>query len=197
MIISGAAAAIAITCLGLGIFFDPRSPGESIVKDRWKDLFEALGKGTGQEIIEKCTLLTQQKEQRQGHYEKCLGELKPEDIAPFFHKTFMVAHLLVAMESLEKGDAEKVKSHAYTALSHYEMSNFAPELERFAKAIIDSPAEIRRMMDKYQIVSNIHSLDFLVSQRRIAREEAIKTQEAVSSALESVGLAVSNSVTIP
>jgi hypothetical protein len=173
LVIAAAAFALAITCLGLGMLLDPRSTAESIVKDHWKTLFEALCKGNGPEIIDKCTQLAQKKELRPGPYEKCLGGLNPAEVDPFFHKTCMVGNLLIAMELLEKNDHEGAKSHANMALSHYETSNFSLELERFGKAIIDNPEDILRLMKKHQISCNTHSLDVLIVKLRSAENSVV------------------------
>jgi hypothetical protein len=160
--IAAVAVSLAIACLALCILLDAKSPGESIVREHWKELFEALRKGDGTEIIQTCKELAKQKESRATAFAECLGKLSATEITPFFHKTCMVGHLLIAMTHLRNDEEEQVRSHTYIALSHYDSSGFSPEIERFAKSLVDSPKEIRRLIDTYCVGNDLHAMDYLL-----------------------------------
>jgi len=157
---------LAATCLALCMLLDIRSPGETIVKDHWKELFDALHKGQGAEIINTCKKLAKQKEHRQNSFIRCLGPLSTTEIMPFFHKTCFVGHLLVSLDFLRQNNDAKANENAYLALSHFESSNLSEEARRFAKEVINSPREIRHLLETHCPKLDLHSLDYLFFLRR-------------------------------
>jgi hypothetical protein len=164
--IAGVSLATAITCLALHLFFDPISPGESIVKDQWKALFEALQHGNGKQIVQICQALARQDKQRSAAFVKCLGGLQPMEVTPFFHKVCMAGYLLIAFEELQKNEEEQAKNYANKALSHYDQSNLPKEVELCAKEIADNPKEIRRLLQQQEAVPTLKNLDQLLIMKR-------------------------------
>lgn len=171
LIIAAMSLTTAITCLALSIFFDPRGPGESIVKDQWKALFEALQKGNGEQIIQICKELAN--EQRSASFVRCLGGLQPVEVAPFFHKICMAGYLLRAFEELKKDVEDQAKSYANLALSHYDQSGLPKEIETCAKEIADNPKEIRRLLQLQEVEPTLKNLDYLLVMKRKIRQKKI------------------------
>jgi len=155
----------AISCLALYVLLDPRSPGELIIKDQWKSVFEALRKGDGKQILETCQELAKQKEKRLASFSQCLGSLPPSETTPFFHKTCLIAYLQIAMEHLRNNEEEKAKSNAHMALSHFGASGFSNEIEKFVYIITESPKNMRALMDTHQAGEDLHALDYLISMK--------------------------------
>lgn len=161
--IGAAALVTTITCLTIYMWLDPRSPGELIVKDQWKSLFEALRKGNGKQILDTCQELAKQKEKRASSFNQCLGAMPASETTSFFHKTCLVGYLQIAMEYLRNGDEEQAKSNAHMALSHFGASGFSQEIENFVSIITLSPRTIRELMEKCQAGKDLHALDYLVA----------------------------------
>lgn len=153
---------IAISSLALYILTEPRSPGELIVKEHWKHLFEALRLGEGHNIIKNCQELFKQKDQRKSHFIRCLGTLPPEDVDAFFHKASLIGHLQISLNHLRCGEIEQAKSRAHLALSHFEMSHFPVIIRQFALMITDNPHEMQQFIQKNHASQHLHSLDFYI-----------------------------------
>lgn len=182
LIVAAISLATAITCLAISIFLDPRSHGESNVKDQWKALFKALQSGDGKTIIQICQQLARQSEQQHSSsFVHCLGGMQAVEVAPFFHKICMAGYLLIAFEELKKGQDEEAKSYANRALSHFDQSHLPKEIETCAKEIADNPQEIRRLMDsqgKEYFGNNLtlKNLDsVLVMKRQVKQKNGKKT----------------------
>jgi hypothetical protein len=172
LIIAAMSLTTAITCLALSIFFDPRDPGESIVKDQWKALFTSLQVGNGAEIIQVCQeLAAKQNERHSTSFVRSLGGLQPIEVTPFFHKICMAGYLLIALEGLKKNDEEQAKTFANFALSHFDQSDLPKEVEMYAKEIIDNPDEIRRFLQAKQIEPNLRNLDYILVMKRKIRQK--------------------------
>lgn len=152
-----------ISFLALHILLDPRSPGELIVKDHWKHVFEALKEGDGKKIIQTCQDLFKQKDQRITSFKLCLGTLPPDDVDPFFHKTSLVGYLQLALEHLRNNEDDMAKSKAHLALSHFESSGFAPKVKLFATAITENPQEMKHYIESKEVGYDLHALDYLLS----------------------------------
>lgn len=161
-----------ITCLALYMILDVRSPGELIIRDQWKSVFEALRKGNGKQILDTCQELAKQKEKRASSFNQCLGSLSPNETTSFFHKTCLVGYLQIAMEHLRHGEDDKAKSNAHMALSHFGASGFSKEIENFVHGITDSPKTIYNLMESCQAGEDLHALDYLI---------AVKTQKDLKS----------------
>lgn len=162
LIIGGITLVIAISCLALSVLMDPRSPAELRVKDLWSSLFEALRKGNGKKILEACKELSAQKEMRPLGFTQCLGTLSLEETAPFFHKTWLLGHLQVALEHLRNNDPIETRSSAHMALSHFDASGFSQEIKDFVQCIADSPVDMQEFMATHPVRSDLHGLDYLV-----------------------------------
>lgn len=167
--IAAIAVTLSITSLALSIFFHPRSRGESLVKDYWKHLFQAIRKGNGQEIIQTCQELAKQEKQRPAHFQHCLGIKSDVAIEPFWkaflHKTSLVGYLLMAIDNFRLGDEEKGQMHSDQALSHFEASGFFEEVQRYLKDLKDPHSELRDMIRMHNTAKGVHSLDYLLSLR--------------------------------
>ncbi|HEV8051390.1 MAG TPA: hypothetical protein VGP47_02765 [Parachlamydiaceae bacterium] len=163
--IGATALLLAVSCLALYMLLDPRSPGELIIKDQWKAVFEALRKGNGREILDTCQELAKQKEKRLSVFTQCLGSLPPDETTPFFHKICLIAYLQIALEALRHNDKEAAKSNAHLALSHFGSSGFEPEIQKFVQEILDSPKNMRHLMDTHQAGEDLHALDYLIAIR--------------------------------
>lgn len=165
--IGASALCLAISCLVIVMLFDLRSPGELIIKDQWKSLFESLRKGNGNEILKTCQELAKQKEKRPSLFNQCLGLLSPHETTPFFHKVCLVAYVQIALDALRADDEETAKSNAHLALSHSGSSGFQDEIQKFVQEIIDSPKNMRQLMDTCQAGEDLHALDSLIAMRAI------------------------------
>lgn len=166
--IAGACFTIAITCLAIGMFFDARSPGESIVKDQWKSLFNALRQESGTKIIETSQELAKQERFRASAFKSCLGSLQPSDVKPFFHKTCLVGYLMMALEHLSKNEFDKAQDKAKIALSYFEISGLHDEVNLFINAIYNYPSEMRQLIDIPAAGKGIPGLDYLIILKRQA-----------------------------
>lgn len=162
LIIAAGSLTVAITCLAIGIFLNPHSPGESIVKDLWKALFTALRQGKGLRIIQTSEELAKQERQRTNAYNNCLGILSPAEVRPFLHKTCLVGNLLMSLESLAKNEIEQTQEKAEKAYSFFEMSEFPHEVAHFIQAIKNTPMQIRHLIDLQAVVKGLHTLDYLL-----------------------------------
>ena len=161
--IGAAALCMAISCLAIFMLLDARSPGELIIKDQWKAVFNSLRKGNGKEILETCQELARQKEKRQKLFSQCLGSLPPDETTPFFHKVCLIAYLQIALEALRTDNEETAKSNAHLALSHFGSSGFQDEIQKFVQEIIDTPKNMRQLMDTCQAGKDLHALDYLMA----------------------------------
>lgn len=160
----GAAGLVAtITALALHILLDPRSAGELIVKDYWKDLFEALKGGGGKEIIEACQELFKQKDMRKSSFKQCLGTLPPEDVDPFFHKSSLVGYLQIALKHLRNQEDDLARSKAHLALSHFDASGFPATVKNFAAAITENPKRVRLFIENNDAGHDLHALDYFLA----------------------------------
>lgn len=166
LMIAAASFALGVTCMALCILLDPRNAGESIVKDHWKALFEALRKGNGKQVIHAGRELIKQKDLRPSSYEQCLGQLHHDDLIPFFHKTSMIGYLLMALENLHQREEEKAKSNAHVALSHFDASGLPSEAELLANAITANPKEVHQLIVKNNVGRDIRALDYLITLKR-------------------------------
>ena len=158
-----ASLSLAISCLALTLLLDPRSAGEGIIKDYWKSLCEALRTGNGHKIIETCQELAKQRETRADSFKNSLGSLSITEIDPFFHKTCLVGYLQIAIEHLKRGEEEQAKSNAHLALSHFDASGFATEIEKFVKSITESPGKMRQLMQAHPAGNDLHALDYYIA----------------------------------
>lgn len=156
-----------ISCLALYMLVNPKSPGELIIKDQWKSVFNALRKGNGKEILETCQELARQKEKRLSSFNQCLGYVLPNEITPFFHKSCLVGHLQIAMDHLRKGEEEEAKSNAHMALSHFGGSGFSKEIKYFIDEIAESPKKMKKLIEKHQAGKDLHALDYLVAAKTV------------------------------
>lgn len=156
----------AISCLALYMFLDPRSPGELIIKDQWRSVFEALRNGNGKQILETCQELAKQKEKRLASFNQCLGSLDSNETIPFFHKTCLVGYLQIALDHLKNNAEKEAKSNAHLALSHFGASGFSSEIEDFIKIITHSPKEMNLLIETHQAGEDLHALDYLIATHR-------------------------------
>lgn len=161
--IGSLALSLSISCLALYMLFDLKSPRELIIRDQWKAVFESLRKGNGREILATCQELATQKEQRLSYFSQCLGFLNPNDTLPFFHKTCLVGYLQIALEHLKDREDEKALSNAHMALSHFGASGFPNQIKKFLDKIVDSPEQIRQLIDTHQTGNDLHALDHLLT----------------------------------
>jgi hypothetical protein len=164
--IGAISSATAICNLALYMLLDPRSPGELILRDQWRSVFDALRKGKGQEILETCQELARQKEKKSSSFDLCLGSFPRNETTPFFHKTCLIGHLQIALEHLRDGQEEEAISRAHLALSHFGASGFASEIKEFTQKIVEFPKDVRYLMDVLQIGENLHALDYLIATAR-------------------------------
>ena len=153
----------AVACLTLSIHFDARNPAEMILKDLWKAVFEALREGNGKKIIETAQELAKQKEKRKDAFHQCLGDMDPDFTTPFLHKTCFVGYLQMALDNVRNNEDDIAKSNAHLALSHFDSSAFSPDIERFAKSILETPQKIRAVMEACDAGNDIHALDYIIS----------------------------------
>lgn len=161
--IAGINLGIALTCLTLSIVLNPTSPGETIIRKQWKDLFSALRKGDGELIIETCQELAKQKDGRKDSFKRCLGTLPADETTPFFHKICFVGYLLIAMQSQLKGDSEQSSFMVQKALPHFDGSGFSAEVMTFAKLMMDNPQDVQSLIELHShSESRLHALDHML-----------------------------------
>ena len=164
--IGAISASAAICSLAFYMLLDPRSPGELILRDQWRSVFDSLRKGKGKEILETCQELARQKEKKSSSFALCLGSLPQNETTPFFHKTCLIGYLQIALEYLRNGEEEEAISHAHRALSHFGASGFSAEIKDFAQKIVESPKDVRHLMDALHIGEDLHALDYLIVMAR-------------------------------
>lgn len=161
--IGGIALCNAVSCLAIHMLLDARSPGEQIIRDQWKAVFNALKKGKGKEIIETCQELAKQKEKRGSLFDQCLNSLPVSEVTPFFHKTCLIGYLQIALEHVRNGKETEAKSNAHMALSHFDASGFSGEIENFVRAITESPKQMHNLLHTHKVGEDLHALDYLIS----------------------------------
>lgn len=154
---------VSISALALHVLLYPRSPGELIVKDHWKRLFEALREGDGEKIIKACQVLFKQKDQRNGPFVQCLGTLPSEETNPFFHKACLVGYIQIALEHLRKNEDDLAKSKAHLALSHFDASGLPDKIKQFITSITENPKRMRYFIDGHNLGHDLHALDYLIT----------------------------------
>lgn len=165
--IGGIASAISVSCLALYIFLDPKSPSEVYIRELWKTVFISLRDGKGKEILEALKELVKQKEERLHAFEQTLGGNPAQDTMPFFHKTWLVAYLQISLEHLRNSEPEQARSNAHLALSHFEFSQFSPEIKHFIQEIADSPKDMQLFAkENEEAGDDLLALDYLVVLKR-------------------------------
>lgn len=158
--VAGISLILALTCLGLGILLSPTTPGEIIIKNKWRGLFSSLRQGDGALIIQSCQELAIQKEQRRDSFNRCLGPLSPDETSPFFHKACLVGYLLLAIQHLRRGEKEQANSKAQSALSHFPGSEFPDEVRHFVKRFGEAPQSMMQDLTTFHSSQYpLHSLD--------------------------------------
>lgn len=161
---------LSISCLSLSIFLHPRSRGEMIVKDHWKQLFQAIRLGNGSEIIRTCQELAKQEKQRSYHFYHCLGISSPENVDPFWkpflHKTSLVGYVLMAIEDFRSGDENLGNKHIDQALSYYEHSNFPESVHEYLKELKNKQSNQRQLILTHSTAKGLHTLDYFLFQSK-------------------------------
>lgn len=160
--IAAAGFAISISLLALSIILDPRSAGETIIKDQWKALFSALRQGSGTEIVNTSQALAKQKRHRAAAYQKCVGELPMESLTSFFHKTRLIGHLLSSIEHLAQSNIPLTRQSAQSALTDFEQSGFSHPVKLFIQTLIERPIEIYDLNASLTATPGIHKLDYMI-----------------------------------
>ena len=154
---------VGVTSLAIYVLMNSRSPDEAIIKDCWKGLFDALRNGNGDEILDAAQALFNQKKRLPQVFDKCMYDLKADDLTPFFHKMCAIAFMLKAIGNVRAENETALQTNAHKAFIHFEPSGLPKRFGDIVQLLMQNHENIRQLILQKQIGDrDIRSIDYLI-----------------------------------